>query len=139
MVNGRWRIRAPKGNRRATRKAGITLIEVSIALAIVAVVLLASVGSFTTSLRGVNGAQRQSRGSLFLQRVMEDIAAQSYANLPAFNGNRFYDQTNATTSNFSVDLTVFMAAVDLQQVQAVLTDVRSQRVLARVTTMRTRT
>lgn len=108
-------------------------------MVIVATVLLSSVGSFTTSLRGVNGAQRQSRGSLFLETVMEDLAAQPYANLPSFNGNRFYDRTNATASNFSVDLTVFLAAVDLQQVQAVLTDVRSQRVLARVTTMRTRT
>jgi hypothetical protein len=38
-----------------------------------------------------------------------------------------------------VDLTVFLAAVDLLQVQAVLTDLRTQKVIARVTTQRTRT
>ena len=120
-------------------RAGITLLEVTIAIIVIATVLLTSAGAFTTSLRGVNRAQLQSRGAVFLQTVMEDVGAQPYANLSAFNGNRIYDKATATTSNFSVDLTVFVAAVDLQQVRAVLTDLRTQRVLARVSTVRTRT
>jgi Tfp pilus assembly protein PilV len=115
------------------------LLEITIALLVMSVTLMASAGAFTTSLRSVGRSQVQSRGGVFLQTVMEDVAAQPYANLLTLNGTRVYDHANAASSTFSVDLTVFLASVDLQQVQAVLTDLRSQKVIARVTTMRTRT
>ena len=114
----------------------MTVLEVTIALAITATVLMASAAAFMSSIASVNSAQRTSRGALFAQTVMEDLGAQPYGSLMAFNGNTIYDQATAGISHFSVDLTVFSAAVDLIQVRAVLTDMHTGRELARLTTLR---
>lgn len=114
----------------------MTLIEVTIALAVVATVLLASAGSFTQSITAVKNARRTSEAGAFLQTVMEDLSAQPYTNLLSFNGNRIYDGPAASSSNYSADLTVFTASVDLIQVQAVVTDLQSGRELCRIATLR---
>ncbi|HTF87832.1 MAG TPA: hypothetical protein VK843_05440 [Planctomycetota bacterium] len=114
----------------------MTVLEVTIALAITSTVLLASGAAFMSSIASVNSAQRTSRGALFAQTVMEDLAAQPYANLAAFNGNTIFDEANAADSHFSVGLTVFTAAVDLIQVRAVIRDLHTGRELGRLTTLR---
>ena len=119
-------------------KAGLTVLEVTIAMSITATVLLASAAAFTSSLASVNSAQRTLRGAAFAETVMEDLSAQPYDNLATFNGNRVYDEATAGASHYAVDVSVFAAAVDLIQVRATLTDLRTNRVLGRVTTLRSR-
>ena len=117
---------------------GITILEVTIAVAVVTTVLMASAGAFVTSLSSVESAQRRTRATVFLETVMENITAQPYDNLSSFNGNHLYDNTSASNSNYSVDVTVFTAALDLQEVQAVLRDLRTDTEITRVTTLRSR-
>jgi prepilin-type N-terminal cleavage/methylation domain-containing protein len=119
-------------------RAGLTLLEVSIALLIVCSVLTASASAFLTNISAVSSAQRRSRATLFLETVLEDLSAQDYDNLAAFDGNQVFDQATLARSNYTVDLTVFLAAVDLMQVRAVLTDRRTNLEVGRVTTLRSR-
>lgn len=119
-------------------RAAFTLIELVIALAIIGSVLVGLAGAFFASAKAVTSAQRSSRATVFLQTVLENLAAQPYDELTAFDGDRVYDAAAAAGSNWAVDLTVFTAAVDLQQVEAVLTDLQTNRVLTRVTTLRCR-
>ena len=114
------------------------MLEVTIALTIVSTVLVASAGAFMSSVSSARTAQRRSMGTVFLQTVMEDLAAQPYDNLLAFNGNTIFDQPTAAASNYSVVITVFVAAVDIQQIQCVMTDRRTNREIGRVSTMRSR-
>jgi hypothetical protein len=114
------------------------VLEVTIAMSITATVLLASAAAFTSSIASVNSAQRTIRGASFADTVMEDLQAQPYDSLLAFNGNRVYDQPLAADAHYSVDLSVFTAAVDLIQVRAVLTDLHTNRELGRMTTLRSR-
>ena len=116
----------------------MTVIEVTIALTIVCTILVAAAGGFWTSISAVKTAQKTSRATVFLETVMEDLSAQPYDSLLAFNGNRIYDQAAAANASYSVDLTVFLAAVDLEQIQAILTDLRTNREVARLTTLRSR-
>ena len=104
----------------------------------VRVMLMGSVTAFMNSVQGVHRAQNASRGSVFLRTVMEDVAAQSYDDLPALNGDRILDQPTAARSTYAVDLTVFLAAVDLRQIEAELRDLRTGQVLGRVVTLRSR-
>jgi Tfp pilus assembly protein PilV len=124
--------------RRPQGRAGLTVLEVTIAFSIVCTVLMASAGAFSSSYMAVRNAQSRSRGTVFAETVMEDLAAQPYDSLLAFSGNRMYDGPTVARSNYSVDLTVFLTAVDLLQVQAVLKDVRTNREIGRLTTLRTR-
>jgi hypothetical protein len=124
--------------RRRGGNAGLTVVEVALAFTIVCTVLMASAGAFSSGLMAVRNAQSRSRGTVFLETVMEDLAAQPYDGLLAFNGNTIYDGPTAVRSNYSVDVTAFLAAVDLIQVQAVLKNVRTNKEISRVSTLRTR-
>jgi Tfp pilus assembly protein PilV len=132
-----WRSRGKKAGSSGSR-AGITVLEATIALAVVSTVLIASAGAFSSSLSSVTSSQRRSRGTVFLQTVMENLTAQPYDNLLTFNGNRIYDQNTMGASNYYVDVTVFTAATDLEQVQTVLRDMRTNREIGRVTTLRSK-
>lgn len=121
-----------------SRAAGLTILETTIAMAILFTALLASAQTMATSIAVVNDSQRLNRAAIFLETVMEDLSAQPYANLLAFDGNRLNERATAAASLYAVDLTVFQAAVDLVQVQAVLRDQRTNRELGRVSTLRSR-
>lgn len=123
---------------RVCKRTGLTLLEVTIAIAITATVLMASGAAFGTNVKTVVSAQRTSRAMVFFGTVMEDLSAQPYTALLAFNGNRIYDGASAAKSNYAIDLSIFLASVDLLQVRALLTDLRTNRELARATTLRTR-
>lgn len=118
--------------------AGLSLVEVTIALAILFTGLMATAQSLASSVRVVNDAKRMNSAAVFLETVMEDVAAQPYANLLALDGNDITDGDDDDSSNYSAELTVFQAAVDLIQIEAVLTDTRADREIGRVTTLRAR-
>lgn len=118
--------------------AGLSLVEVTIALAILFTGLMATARTLASSVTVVNDAKRMNQAAVFLETVMEDVAAQPYANLLALDGNHITDGANAASSSYAADLAVFQAAADLIQVEAQLTDLRSGRELGRVTTLRAR-
>ena len=104
----------------------------------IAVVVLGAARAFSSSLSAVGHAQRTTDAAIFLETTMEDISAQPYANLLTLNGNLVYDRTDAADSDYSVALDVFLAEVDLLQVRAVLTDLRTNAEMGRVIAWRTR-
>lgn len=127
--------------KRSTRPAGargITILEITIAVAVITTVLMASAGAFVSSLSSVESAQRRTRATVYLETVMENISAQPYDNLLSFNGNHLHDQATTGSSNYGVDLTVFVSGLDLVEIQAVLLDLRSNAEITRVTTQRSR-
>jgi len=126
-----------RGCRRGAR-LGFSVLEVTIALLIVSTVLVSLTGAFLTSAQAVHSAKGSSRGTVFLQSVMEDLAAQPYDALPSFNGNRIFDRDTQRASNWSVDLAVYPSGVDLEQVDATLFDLRTARVIAQLSTLRSR-
>lgn len=131
--------RARIANRRSHRKgakAGFSVLEVVLAMTIVTTVLMAAAGALLSSLSTMTSAQRMSRATVFLETVMEDLSAQPYANLLAFNGNQINDQATLAQSNYRATIAVFNAAVNLRQVNVVLTDLRNNREIGRVTTLR---
>lgn len=96
--------------RRRRSRAGFTVIEVTIALAILCSTVAVAGGGFLTNLSAVRSAQRTSAGALFLETVMQDLSAQPYDSLLTFDGNSFHDQDTVERSNFRVQLSVFQAA-----------------------------
>jgi Tfp pilus assembly protein PilV len=131
-------MRIRRGSTRSSRgNSGLTVLEVTIAFMIVSTVILASGSAFTSTLNATRHAQMRSRGVVFLDTVMEDMSAQPYTSLLSFNGNTMYDGPSAARSNYSVTITAFLAAVDLIQVQAVEKDLRTNREIGRVTSLRT--
>ncbi|MDZ4775116.1 MAG: hypothetical protein SGI72_18515 [Planctomycetota bacterium] len=134
-IEGRG-LRAGNRTRRSRGKTGLSMLEVTIAMSVMMTILLASAGAFGSSVSAVNSARRMSRASLFIETVMEDMSAQDYADLLAFNGNRVYDKGTAAASDFEVDLAVTQSAVGLRRVDAVLVDRRNNRELGHVATLR---
>ncbi len=132
-------MRFPPGRIRARKSvAGLSLVEVTIAIAILFTGLMATARTLASSVTVVNDAKRMNQAAVFLETVMEDVAAQPYANLLALDGNEITDGADAATSNYSAELTVFQAAADLIQVEAQMNDLRSGREIGRVTTLRAR-
>jgi len=118
--------------------SGLSLVEVTIALAILFTGLMATARTLASSVTVVNDAKRMNTAAVFLETVMEDVAAQPYANLLALDGNDITDGDDVGSSNYSAELTVFQATVDLIQVEAVLSDLRTDREIGRVSTLRAR-
>ena len=96
--------------RRRRSRAGFTVIEVTIALAILCSTVAVAGGRFLTNLSAVRSAQRTSAAALYLDTVMQDLSAQPYDSLLTFDGNSFHDQDTVERSNFRVQLSVFQAA-----------------------------
>lgn len=112
------------------------MIEVSISMMIVATFLLASAGAFSSSLKTTEQARRTTSAAVFLETTMEDVSAQAYPNLLALNGNQIFDVTDATDSNYRVDLIVFLAELNLLQVRAVVIDLERGREVGRLSAQR---
>ena len=120
------------------QRLGFTVLEVAIALLIVSTVLVSLTGAFVSTAQAVQTAKGVSRATVFLQSVMEGLATQPYDALPSFHGNRIFNRDTQQASNWSVDLAVFPAGIDLEQIDATLVDLRSGRVLAQLSTLRSR-
>jgi len=116
--------------------AGLSIVEVTIALAIVATVLAGASGALLSNFASVRTADGLSSGAVFLESVLENLAAQSYDDLLAFDGDRLFDGESAARSRYTIDLSVFESEVDLLQIGAVLRERESGRELGRVTTLR---
>lgn len=105
-------------------------------MAVVMTVMLGAAGAFGSSVRAVSAARKTTRASVFLETVMEDLSAQAYGDLQAFDGNRLYEGTNQATSAFAVDLSVTQVAVGLRRVDAIITDLQTGRELGHVASLR---
>ena len=114
------------------------MLEVTLALFMASVVLMASAGAFISNVETTGSAQRQSRGALFLERVMEDLAAQDYDDLLGFDGAAVVDGATPQASSFDANVRAFVAATDLIQVEVGLVDRESGREIGRATTLRSR-
>lgn len=123
---------------RKKRNQGITLVEVIISAALLAILFLALASSFGMNLKSVSTAKDMVQATLFLETTMQSLSAQSYDNLLAMNGNQFYSRTDATDSKYRIDLAVFTSQVDLLQVRAVLSDNKRNMELSRIMTNRSR-
>jgi type II secretory pathway pseudopilin PulG len=117
-------------------RTGLTVIEIMITLALVTTGLLAAAGSFSTSLSSVQAAQQQSEAGVFLATVLENLKAQPFAGLLAFNGDRLFDGTDEDQSRYVAELTVFQAGVGLVQIDVRVLDLDTDRELTRVATLR---
>ncbi|MFO1009546.1 MAG: hypothetical protein U1F29_05730 [Planctomycetota bacterium] len=116
----------------------MTVLEVTIAIAVLAMLMLSSASAFLGAMNGARDARRTSRASVYLATVMEDVQATPYDSLLSLNGNSFHDQATLARSAFVVDVAAFPAAVDLIQVRAIVRDARSNRELGRIATLRSR-
>lgn len=130
---------SPIPNRaRAISRAGMSLLEATLAIAILATVLLASSVAFTASLSAIGRAELTTDGALYLETVMQDLSSVDYDGLLAMNGNQFFDGATPESSRLSFDLTVFNVQADLLQVEGLLTDRVRNRPLGRIATYRSR-
>jgi type II secretory pathway pseudopilin PulG len=114
----------------------MTLIEITISIAVMATIFLVTASAFTSTLRATEQARRTTSASIFLEATLESVSAQPYQNLLSLNGNQVFDVNDAGDSNYRTDISAFLADVNLIQVTTVLTDLRSGRVLGRVNTLR---
>jgi hypothetical protein len=114
----------------------MSLLEVTFATAVTAVIVLGSSAAFLGSLRGVGSSARLDAAAAYVATVLEDLSAQPYDQLLTFNGNTLYDQANAADSNFEVELTAFVADIGLIQIDARLRDRQTGRALGCFTTLR---
>ena len=124
--------------RRYRYGAGFTLVEVVVCSFILAVLLLSLAGAFSSNLMTTVSSRNLTEGAAFLESTMQSLDAQGYDGLLAMNGNRIFDDPVPANASFAVDLSVWESAVDLLQVRAVLTDLRTNRELVRVVTRRSR-
>jgi hypothetical protein len=107
-----------------------------ITLALITTGLLAAAGSFSTSLTSVQVAQKQSEAGVFLTTVLENLRAQPFVGLLAFNGDRIFDGVDEDRSRYVAELTVFQAGVGLVQIDVRVLELDTDRELTRVATLR---
>jgi len=112
------------------------MIEITISLMMLMALLLSSVTAFTSSITAEAQAKRITKGVFYLETLTENISALTVAEILALNGNRIYDVTDATDSNYGADVTVFQTGVDQVQFRLQLIDLRNGRELGRVSTKR---
>lgn len=127
-----------KIRRSVNRRSGFTLLEVVVSSVVLAIALMTATAAFSSNLIATEEAKRLTDGGLFLETVTEDVLAQDFDNLLALNGNQILDGANLASSEYRVDLTVFLAGIDLIQIQAVLTDLQSDHEIGRMGTLRRR-
>ena len=116
----------------------MTLIEVVIAMSVTATLLMASAAAFSQTLIATDQAKRMTDAAIFLETTMEDISAQAYGNLLALNGNTIFERTDAADSRYAANVTVFLAELNLIQIQTVVTDLRTGEPVGRLTALRSR-
>ncbi len=127
-----------EGVRPMSRTAGLTLIELTVSMAIVTALMLASAAAFSSNIFATSLAKRLEGAALFLETTMENVSAQPYEDLLSLDGLRVLDAADLEASNYSIDMRVFQREVDLLQVQLELIDSTSGLRTARLTTLRSR-
>lgn len=120
---------------RASRR-GLTLLEVLIAVVVITILVLASAAAFSGSIGGARAARKITSGTLYLETVAENFGAQPASNLLSLDGTTTFDGTNASDSEYRVDVTTFEAAVELVQVELALVEVSTGRAVGALVTQR---
>ena len=133
----RWQ-RSEGPQSQSAKRAGFTLVEVTISAAVIAVLAMAASAAFVGSMRGVNEASKMAEAAVFLDTTFENISTQPYDNLLALNGNRIFDGTDATDSKYAIDLATFVSQVDLIQIDGRIVDLATDRELGRSTALRSK-
>jgi len=129
-------MRIRRFSRAGRSRAGVSIVEITIALAIVATVLAGASGALLSNFFSIRTADGLSSGTLFLESVLENLSAQSYDDLLAFHGNTLFDGADEEHARYAVELSVFESEVGLMQIGAVLRDLNGGRELGRVATLR---
>jgi prepilin-type N-terminal cleavage/methylation domain-containing protein len=124
------------GIRQRSAEAGMSLIEVLVTTAVLAIVLIGVANAFGSSLATVDRARGITKASRFLEEVLDSIAVQPRPVLPLLNGNVLYSSETAERSRYRIEITVANATVLLTQVRVVLFDQRTGVELARVVSYR---
>ncbi len=118
------------------RQAGLSLVELIIAAGIIAVLMLASAAAMGESVDSTNMSRDLTQGALFLETVQEDLTAVASADILTLNGQQIFSNDDQATARFRVDITTFMAAIDLAQVRLTLVDQVTGRNVATVNSLR---
>ncbi len=114
----------------------MSLVEVMIAAGIATVLLMATAATFFGNMQAVGTAKSITSGTIFLESVQENLAAQPYQNLLALNANTIFDDGVEATSQYRADITSFQSGIGIIQISVSLVDLRSDVVLGRLVTIR---
>lgn len=117
-------------------QAGLTLVELIIAAGIIAVLLLASASALGESVDSTTMSRELTQGALFLESVQEDLATVSPNDILSMNGQVIFMTEPNAASRYRVEISTFLAAVDLVQVRLALLDNRTGRRVAAVSSLR---
>ena len=114
----------------------MSLVEVMIAAGIASVLLMATAATFFGNMKAVGTAKSITSGTIFLESVQENLAAQPYQNLLAINGNSVFNDGVEDGSEYRADITSFQSGIGLIQISVTLVDLRSNVQLGRLVTVR---
>lgn len=115
---------------------GSALIEVGIAIALLATGLTAVAGVLGTSMTNSARSQQMNTGTRFLEGVLSSLDAQDNAAVLAMNGNAFFDRGTQAQSSHRVQLTATRVGLSGVNVVLVLTRLDTGVEVARVATFR---
>lgn len=109
------------------REQGFTLIEVMIAAAVIAIVLIGVVSTLSTAFVADRVASESTRAQNYCRQTMETLMEQEFSTLPTFNGSSIVRGTlsaNIETTTVAVGL----VRVGVTVVSSAESDVRCQLV-----------
>jgi len=112
-------------NQQSQPERGSVLIEVGIAIALLATGLTAVAGVLGTSMQNSARSQQINTGTRFLEGVLSSLDAQDNSAVLAMNGNAFFDRGTQAQSSHRVDLTA--TRVGLSGINVVLVRGRAHR------------
>ncbi|MFT7670478.1 MAG: prepilin-type N-terminal cleavage/methylation domain-containing protein [Planctomycetota bacterium] len=119
-----------------SRRCGLSLLEVTIAMAVLSAILMATASAFSTTMQVTDQARRTTGGAIFLDATLENISALNYNELLVLDGNVVFDAETVAESNYSVSLSIFQSDVNLIQVTAALNDLETGGVIGRLGSLR---
>lgn len=119
-----------------TSRAGLTMVELVIAAGIMAILLLASAGAMGESVDSTRMSRELTQGALFLESVQEDLTAVEPGDLLSMNGQQIFATEPRADAKYRIDITTFMAAINLVQIRLSLVDQATGRRVAAVNSLR---
>lgn len=123
-------------NQQSQPERGSVLIEVGIAIALLATGLTAVAGVLGTSMQNSARSQQINTGTRFLEGVLSSLDAQDNSAVLAMNGNAFFDRGTQAQSSHRVDLTATRVGLSGINVVLVLTRLDTGVEVVRIATFR---
>lgn len=114
-----------------TSKRGMSLLEVIVAVTILAVLFLGLTATMGKSFKIADDTNSNVRLQKFTEQVMEEIMADTYANLPTWNNKTI------TYKGMTATVTVHDFAVDIKQITVVTQIIGNSKAKLLVSTLRT--